>query len=168
MPPRQPPADYADYVPNDAGRHRRRVTDNSSDLSMSDQGDGNDFEEVARLSPSTDVMYEIRESAKMRIYELSLFDSGGNEISGDAQLRFTASDPRDHDRRVVSRTYEYNEFKNLSLRNDEEKMFIEFRVDGDEVYIPESHNWILEMDHDTAVDWSQADTNIEHDVFEWS
>lgn len=166
---RTPPGKYADYVPRDATRFRRPVTDQHPRLTTSNNGGGGvEFEEIADLSPSTDVLYEIRESAGLRIQELGLFDSGGNELAGDAQLRFEAEPPSEDESKPITREYTYNEFKNLELRNRDEEKEIEFKVDGDEVYVPEDHHWKLKMKHDTDVDWSQAGTTLEYEVFEWS
>lgn len=164
----RPPGKYADYVPNDVNRHRRPITENDGDITTSNQGNGNNYEEILDLSPSTDVMYEIKESAQLNIEDLTLYDGTGSELAGNAKLKFVVADPIERDDVTISREYTYNEFKNQDLRNDNEDKQIEFLVDGDRVFIPEDHHWKLMMNHDTAVDWSDANTAIEFELFEWS
>lgn len=164
------PAEYRDYIPRNATRKRHPITERDSDITTSDNGGGNvSYEEILDLSPPADVLYEIRDSAGLKITALSLDDSGDTELTDDAQLKWVVSDPQDDDWVTVSREYDYGEFANRDLLNAEEEMEIDFQEsDLDVVYIPRDHHLKLVMKHDTDVDWSKADTQIRWEIIEHS
>lgn len=135
-----------------------------SDITTSDQG-GTDrsYEEILDLSPPTDVEYLLKDHELVIVLELQ--DSGGNELTDGAMLRWVGQGPLQEDITVLTREYRYGEFANADQRNENEQIVFEFVLDPSDfpVTFTEASHLKLEMDHDTDVTWSNS--SIEFEIY---
>lgn len=135
-----------------------RVTQHDNDVTVFDAGgvDGTP-QTVFDLEPPTDIEYTVRNGHKLIIF---LRDSDGDPIEDSAELFFIGQDQTEGetDTRKMGRSYRYGEFEQANQRDEDEVVKLDLEK---EYEFSEASHMKLQLDSETAVDWSESDIELE-------
>ena len=133
-----------------------RITENDNDVTVLNQGgrDGT-HETVVDLEPPTDVEYHIHNGLKFLLW---LRDSNGNPIEDNAEIILVGQDAIEEDATRLGRAYRYGEFEQANQRDEDEVVSLDLEQ---RYQFPEASHFKIQIDSQTAVDWSQSRFELE-------